>query len=99
MQKLKARLFDSVDEKEMSKVFRWQERVNLGPRFGEIPIGWYQAHHCAVMGWILKAVKRTGSLNTRVYEDKGELWVERSESPIGNVKGIRAEVEKRLLRR
>ena len=62
----------STDE-ELRKLFSWQARVGIAPKFGTRPIGWYQQHHCNVHKFLLSMAARIGSYEATMR--KGSIYL------------------------
>jgi hypothetical protein len=35
------------NDQDLGRAFRWLSRIGAAPKFGTLPIAWYQAHMCA----------------------------------------------------
>jgi len=75
---------DWRNEDEIRRLFSWQARVGIAPKFGSRPIGWYQQHHCNVNRFLLKMAAQVGSYdatcrNGDIYLGKNHIgsasWV------------------------
>lgn len=45
---------DFNNESQIRRLFSWQTRVGLAPKFGSRPIGWYQQHQMATFEILTK---------------------------------------------
>ena len=36
------------DDQDIKRVFSYQTRMGLAPKFGSLPISWYQQHQCEI---------------------------------------------------
>lgn len=54
-----AQLQDS-SEPSLRKVFSWQTRYGMAPKFGSRPIGWYQTHQCRVSDYLVRIAREAG---------------------------------------
>ena len=43
------------NDNNLKRVFSWQARVGLAPKFGTRPISWYQIHHCHVIDILMES--------------------------------------------
>jgi len=74
---------DSSDQ-ELRKLFSWQARVGIAPKFGSRPIGWYQIHHCNVHKFLLKMAEKVGSYEATMR--KGDIYL--GKNHIGSVEYV-----------
>ena len=56
----------STDEPSLRKAFSWLTRIGAGRYFGNIPIGWYQAHQFAALEWL----EMTGAESARLHRGR-----------------------------
>ena len=54
-------------EHDLGRVFSWQARVGIGPKFGTCPIGWYQVHHMHASEAIIAAAQTAGVCQTSTH--------------------------------
>lgn len=68
-------------DKELKRLFSWQARVGIAPKFGSRPIGWYQTHHYNVHKFLMTMAKRVGSYDAHCKD--GTIYLGRNH--IGSV--------------
>ncbi len=40
------------DDNKLRNMFSWLTRIGAGPKFGSMPIAWYQKHQCSCIDWL-----------------------------------------------
>jgi hypothetical protein len=92
-------VLDSATQANLRRVWAWQARVGLGPKFGTRPIVWYQRHHAIVSSLIVEKAKKEGCLDTdRIHMQQGYLWAvgKDHDYPLGAVANFYNEADIRI---
>jgi hypothetical protein len=79
------------NEKEIRRLFSWQARVGIAPKFGSRPIGWYQQNHCKVHEFLLGMAAKVGSYEATCRQ--GTIYL--GKNHIGSVNYVFAQGDKR----
>ena len=81
-------MLGACDDATLKRVWSWQTRVGIAPKFGSMPIGWYQCSQCKTSEHILNLAKEKGLFGEvednerRVYASGDWLWVTTGEKPV-----------------
>lgn len=55
---------DWTDDGKVRALFSWQTRIGLAPKFGTLPIGWYQIWQCAAYDLLVERLAGEGRVRT-----------------------------------
>ena len=75
------------DDNEIKRLFTWQTRVGLAPKFGSRPISWYQMHQTNVYDIIVELLDATEADPKEVFMRHG-IIVTKDGVSIGTVNDI-----------
>jgi len=59
---------------EIRKLFTYQTRIGIAPKFGSRPISWYQGSQCRVYNLILETMKTHNLIEANVKCIKGRIY-------------------------
>lgn len=83
---------DWFKETEIRRLFSWQTRSGIAPKFGTRPIGWYQQHQCAAQKFLLDRAAEFGSFDATCR--KGVIYL--GKNRVGEAGWVFGEVDKSL---
>jgi hypothetical protein len=64
------------NDKQLGRVFIWQARIGIAPKFGSRPIGWYQQCQCETIDKIRNELKKHSAYDFALSCRKGTIFAQ-----------------------